>query len=676
MKVAVDASRPTPAFGWGLVLCLVGLDYFSTLAYLPSIAVSAADQLAPVAALGVVAITLVLALPVYWYVIGRSPHGHGATGLLERLARGWFGKIAILVLLGFVATDFVITRTLSVSDAAVHVIHNPFWKEKMEWLGNNKDAVCVELPLLLQGQFFDFWNEQLVLTLVISILAFAFWAVLRGGFTRGFLRLAAIVVIVYLSLTMLIVGSCLYHLASEPQKIHEWLAQVQRSTWSPLDEGSTLVGLLAIMGLLAFPQMALGLSGFELSMASAPLVRGRPDDNPAHPRGRIRNARKLLFVAALIMGVFILGSVFSVTLLVPFDNLAHGGPARNRALAYLAHGSLLPNGEPATMLNPLFGPWFGTLYDLSTTLILCLAGASATLGIKDLVPHYLARYGMQLQWAHKVGAILHLFNLTVLVVTILFQASVSAQQWAYASSVLVLLTSAALAAVLDLATRLRGSWLRWPALLPFALISGFFLFMAGLTVFINSSGLAIALAFIVLVLATGFVSRWLRSTELRFEGFTFADDKTKARWEEICQLEFQVLVPHRPNGLSLAEKEREIRRQHRLGAEVPIIFIEVQLGDPSDFFNRPTMKIDMENGREIVRVSRCASVAHVLAAIGLAFREVGRPPEIHFGWSDESPIAANLSFLFYGEGNVPWMVHALLRKAEPDPSRRPRVVVG
>jgi hypothetical protein len=200
--------------------------------------------------------------------------------------------------------------------------------------------------------------------------------------------------------------------------------------------------------------------------------------------------------------------------------------------------------------------------------------------------------------------------------------------------------------------------------------------MAGLTVVMNPSGLAIALAFVVLVLATGFVSRWLRSTELRFEGFAFADAKTKTRWEEICRLEFQVLVPHRPNGLSLGEKEREIRRLHRLAPDVPVIFVEVRLGDPSDFFHQPAMKIETENGREIVRVSRCASVAHVLAAIGLAFREVGRPPEIHFGWSDESPISANLNFLFYGEGNVPWMVHELLRKAEPDPARRPRVVVG
>ncbi len=79
---------------------------------------------------------------------------------------------------------------------------------------------------------------------------------------------------------------------------------------------------------------------------------------------------------------------------------------------------------------------------------------------------------------------------------------------------------------------------------------------------------------------------------------------------------------------------------------------------------------------EVIRVSQCASIAHVLAAIALEFREVGRPPEIHFAWSEKSPLAANLNFLLFGGGNVPWMVHALIRKAEPDAAHRPRVVIG
>jgi hypothetical protein len=309
-------------------------------------------------------------------------------------------------------------------------------------------------------------------------------------------------------------------------------------------------------------------------------------------------------------------------------------------------------------------------------LILCLAGASVTIGMRDVVPMYLAKFGMQLEWARKVGVILHLFNVIILLVTLVFRASVSHQQWAYAASVLVLLTSAALAAVLDVRHRLKGSWLRWPAMLPFVLICLVFLTLVGLTLLQSRSGLYIPVLFVAAILGTAFASRWVRSTELRFEGFDIADEHSNKRWQEICQLEFQVLVPHRPDGLTLSEKDREIRARHRLGAGVPIIFIEAELGDPSEFFQKPLMTVEMREGREVIRVAHCASISHVIAAIGLEFRHVGRPPEIHFGWSDESPVAANLGFLFFGEGNIPWMVHALIRKAEPEPTRRPRVVIG
>jgi hypothetical protein len=448
--------------------------------------------------------------------------------------------------------------------------------------------------------------------------------------------------------------------------------------------------------------MALGLSGFELSMTSAPLVRGRPDGDPAHPRGRIRRARLMLVTAALVMSVFLVASVLAVAQLVPQAALRGtaveeewNGPAMHRALAYLAHGGALdvsfaergvgrpraadrqvPEAVPATEVCPLFGPAFGTLYDVSTVLILCLAGASVTIGLRDLVPHYLTRFGMQLQWAEKVGVILHLFNLTILVVIVVFQASVSAQQWAYAASVLVLLTSAALATLLDVRRRWLGS--AWMPVLatPLVVVCALFLALIGLTLVQSQSGLYIPVLFVLLLLGTAFASRWLRSTELRFGGFSFADAPSKTRWEEVCRLEFQVLVPHRPDGLALADKDREIRARHRLGPGVPVIFVEAELGDPSEFLQAPVMRVENREGFEVIRVSGCASVSHVIAAIGLEFRHVGKPPEIHFGWSDEPPMAANLGFLFFGEGNIPWMVHALIRRAEPDPLRRPRVVIG
>src|SRR5262249_21899739 len=218
-------ARPAPAapaFAWWLVLCLVGLDYFSTLAYLPSIAVEAAGAAAPLAAAGVVAVTLLLALPVYSYVVGRSPDGHGATGLLDRLVRWWTGKFLLLILLGFVATDFVVTRTLSVADASVHLLANPVWKDKAETVVENKESIRESLPSALRGSFFDFWNEQLVLTVGLSVLCFALWALLRHGFTRTFLRIGTIVVVVYLALTGFVLANCLLYLSDHRELFSAW----------------------------------------------------------------------------------------------------------------------------------------------------------------------------------------------------------------------------------------------------------------------------------------------------------------------------------------------------------------------------------------------------------------------------------------------------------------------
>src|SRR5262249_8653243 len=151
-------------------------DYFSTLAYLPSIAVNEAGNSAPFAALGVMVLTLFAALPVYLYVAGRSPHGYGATGLLEKHVTGWTGKLLILGLLSFVATDLIVTRPLSTANASKHLIHNPHVQSGLDWLVQRKDAIHYALPASLQGpavdQFFDWWNGQLIVTVLLLVLGF------------------------------------------------------------------------------------------------------------------------------------------------------------------------------------------------------------------------------------------------------------------------------------------------------------------------------------------------------------------------------------------------------------------------------------------------------------------------------------------------------------------------
>jgi hypothetical protein len=717
-------STVSRTYAWWLVLGLVGLDCFSTLGYLPTIAAEGAEERAPLAAAAVSLLILFAALPVYLYVIGRSPQGRGATGLLEKHLPGWSGKLFILLLLGFVATDFVLTRSLSTADASRHLLANPYAASGVDWMLNRKDAIQAALPPSLQGEwserFFEWWNEQLIVTVVLMIIGFALYFFLLRGFTRGFLYAAAAIVAAFLVLNGIVIGSSLLYLSRHPQYMSNWMELIGFSSryQSPLDILFDFVGL----AIKSLPALALGLSGFELSMTVAPLVCGRADDNPELPRGRIRNMRKLLTATALLMSVLVPTSVISVKFLVPPARMEEHGLARHRALAYIAHGgSLQPPGkrfgtdkpsgktlenqdeddedmgqppkqdaeQPAVKepsqaitkvtagdLNPLFGPAFGTLYDISAVLILFLAGASVTISLRDLLPQYLMRYGMEMHWAQRIGVLLHLFNAIVLIVVLAFHASVSHQQGAYATAVLVLLAGATLAAIVDMRTRWRRYFFRPLATAPLVLVCLIFLFTAIGVCYDNPAGVIIALLFVVVLFFMAALSRWMRSTELRYYGFTFADEESGVRWEQIRRLEFQVLVPHRPDDRTLAEKEAEIRARHRLGPDVPIIFIEAELGDPSDFQHQPLMQIVKDDGREVIRVSQCASIAHVLAAIALEFREVGRPPEIHFSWSGESPLASNLNFLLWGHGNVPWLVHALIRKTEPDPARQPRVVIG
>jgi hypothetical protein len=680
MNALRKAQISTPPSAWWLVLCLIGLDYFSTLAYLPSLAVEAAGPLAPFAALLVVAVTLLAALPVYLYVVGRSPHGRGGTGVIERLVPGWAGKLLVLLILAFVATDYVVTQNLSVADAAEHLRANPYFRSHVDPFVSAHIHPERWSDWPLWQRVLRHFDRQLVVTLLLSLVSFALWAWWRSGSPRVFLRLAAIVVISYLVLNAVVIGSGLMYLLGDGRPLfdewHKMSAYSLHSVEGPAATPLAAAWRLVRLALVAFPYVALGLSGFELSMAVVPMIRGEADDDPESPRGRIRNMRKLLGTAAAIMAVGLLSSVTVAAILIPQGEFQGQGAAVHRAIAYLAHGGRLSNGVPGNSINGLFGPGFGTLYDVCSVAILCLAGACVAIALRDYVPEYLNRFGMEMEWAHRLGVKMRFFNVLVLVVVFLFHANIASLQWVYATSVLVLLSGGAFAALAELRARHPSGFFRRLATAPVAVVLLFFLTMTVLTVVISRAGLEIALAFGVGILVTSFVSRWIRSTELRFQGFEFVDDKSRSAWQKCCAHDFQILVPHRPGLHSRVERERAIRERHRIGSDIPVILIEASLDDPSDFYHLPLMRVAREDGFELIQVSRCASVPHVIAAIGLEMAKVGRAPELHFGWSDESPLAANVNFLLFGEGNIPWMVRALLQKAEPNPDKRPRVIIG
>jgi hypothetical protein len=448
----------------------------------------------------------------------------GGTGLLERLIPGWRGKLLILVLLSFVATDYVVTQNLSIADAAEHLRANPQFQEFAQPVLDRHFHPERWLDHPWWQRIAGRLDSQLLVTMVLLCGSFALWGFWRAGSTRRFLHAAVVVVAGYMTLNAIVIGSGLIDRATDGRPLWErWerTALLELGSASQGKWGARHWLSLVWLSLLSFPYVALGLSGFELSMAVAPMVHGSPDEDAATTHSRIRNTQKLLAAAALIMAVWLPSAVFVATVLIPNSALHGHGPAVHRALAYLAHGGTLADGRAGNELNSLFGPLFGGIFDAYTIAILCMAGACVIIALREYVPDYLQRFGMELELAHRLGVKMRFFNIIVLLVGVWFGASIARMQWAYVTSVLSLLAGGSLAALLSIRKERRWLWVKVPLALAAAT---FFLGMALLCTGISTAGLEIALAFAAGIMLTSAFSRWVRSTELRWQGFDFVDD--------------------------------------------------------------------------------------------------------------------------------------------------------
>jgi hypothetical protein len=612
-RVGASTHHTAP---WWQVMCLTGVDYFSTLGYQPSIAFLAAGYLSPFATLVLVLLTLFGALPVYNRIAALSPHGQGSLSVLEERLPRWRGKTFVLVLLGFAATDFVITITMSAADATAHIIENPFVPS---WI-----------------------NHPLGVTLLLL-------AGLGGVFLRGFreaIWLAVLLVAAYLLLNTFVIGFELVALLSHPQALEDWRRNLFAQQSNPV--------MIAALALILFPKLALGLSGFETGVAVMPLVKGDGNTEDEILRSRIANARKLLRTAALIMSVLLLGSAIVSTTMIPAAALGVGGAANSRALAYLAHRDL--------------GEVWGTAYDISTIAILWFAGASAMAGLLNLVPRYLPRYGMAPDWARATRPLVLLITAIAFLVTIIFNADVNEQGGAYATGVLMLMTSAAVAVTIALPTRRK--WF-----LPITLV---FAYTTVVNIIERPEGIKIATWFIATIIVSSLISRVMRSTELRMEGIDY-DEKAASFINEAAGRNAIRILAIRPNTGQPAEYARkleEARRAHHLPENDPILFLEIRPADASDFIDRLSV-----SGVEIggFRVLRCSgpAIPNAIAALMIDLRNrTGCLPHAYFGWTEGNPITYLLKFLAFGEGDTAPVTREVLRQAESDPERRPRIHVG
>ena len=604
-------STPDHVHPWWSVMCLTGVDYFSTLGYQPGIAFLAAGVLSPVATLVLVLVTLFAALPLYMRVAGASPNGQGSIFMLENLFPQWGGKIFVLILLGFASTDFIITMTLSAADAAAHFVHNPF---APHWLA----------------------SQMLVTLLLLACLS----AIFLNGFKEA-IGIAVVLVGAYLILNAIVTVRAVDEVLHHPHLFIQWKTALftQHSNW------------LAMVGisLLLFPKLALGLSGFETGVAVMPLIAG------VDTEGRIRNTRKLLATAAIIMSVFLIATSMATTLLIPSAAFAEGGEANGRAMAYLAH--------------QYFGNGFGSLYDVSTILILAFAGASALAGLLNLIPRYLPRLGMAPEWAQASRPLVLVFMTVATVVTLGFHADVDAQGGAYATGVLVLITSAACAVTISL-WKTRMWWV-------YLFVTLIFVYTTSLNIWERPEGLKISSFFIAAIIGVSLVSRAMRSTELRVDDVLLSAAATKM----LSEGEDDVIriIPRQPQPETAEDLDQVValvRSTYGLGPEAVFHFLEVERTDSSEFCQ--CLDVDARLvGSHKVLYARSPVIGNSIAALLIHLESTtGRVPHAYFKWKEGNPVINMLRFVFLGEGDAAPITHEVVRRAIRDVQHRPIIHVS
>jgi hypothetical protein len=401
---------------------------------------------------------------------------------------------------------------------------------------------------------------------------------------------------------------------------------------------------LFFMTVFSFPKLALGLSGFETGVSVMPLIHNRPKIDPEIPIVRIKGAKKLLITSAVLMSIYLILSSLATSILLKQSQVVDGGDAAGRALSYLAHEYI--------------GNFYGTIYDISTIIILWFAGASAMAGLLAIIPRYLPRFGMAPPWMESRKPLVIIISIINIIITIVFKANVNAMAGAYATGVLALILSATVAVTLSFYKEDKQKKIFNLKVIYFSIVSVVFAFTLCMNIFERPDGIIIATIFYVAIFIASFISRWRRAFELRVDSSKFVDEESEKLFNLIKNKKVDLVPTSTLDEKWLQRKQHKIEKHYLLNGSLAFLAINLR-DDRSEFMTPLEIKVSRLKFSEkhyLIEIFGAVAIPNTIAYIS----EQISPISIYLGLARKNAMEQSFSYLFFGEGEIGIITYKVL----------------